>query len=66
MIKLESPVGGRVHDVIKSGVRIVACENTMKSQKLTKDDMLFSLLYVPAGVVELMVRQRQGYAYIRP
>ena len=66
MIKLESPVGHGVRDAIAAGVRIVACENTMTNQKLTKDDMLSSLLYVPAGVVELMVRQRQGYAYIRP
>jgi intracellular sulfur oxidation DsrE/DsrF family protein len=44
----------------------VACENTMKAQKLVYADMLPKIGYVPAGVVELMKKQREGYAYIRP
>lgn len=66
MIRLESPVGNRVTEAMAAGVRVVACENTMKNMKLTRNDMLPSLGYVPAGVVELMQRQREGYAYIRP
>lgn len=66
MIRLESPVGERVRESIASGVRIVACESTMTNLKLSREDMLPSLVYVHAGVVELMVRQQQGYAYIRP
>jgi hypothetical protein len=66
MIKLESPVGNRVREAMTSGVKVVACENTMTNMKLTKADMLPLLGYVPAGVVELMQRQREGYAYIRP
>ena len=38
----------------------------MKGQKLTRADMLSGISYVPAGVVELMSRQQQGWAYIRP
>jgi intracellular sulfur oxidation DsrE/DsrF family protein len=30
------------------------------------DDMLGKIGYVPAGVVEIMQRQQQGWAYIRP
>ena len=66
MIKMESPVGNRVREAMVSGVKVVACENTMKNMKLTRNDMLPSLGYVPAGVVELMQKQREGYAYIRP
>jgi len=66
MIRLESPVGNRVKEAMTAGVKVVACENTMTNMKLTKNDMLPSLGYVPAGVVELMQRQREGYAYIRP
>lgn len=66
MLKVDSPVGNRVADALKSGVVIVACENSMRGQKLTRDDMLNDIGYVKAGVVELMERQRQGYAYIRP
>ena len=66
MVKLESEVGPRVADAIDSGVKIVACENTMNHQKLTKADMLPNLGYVKSGVPELMKKQKAGYAYIRP
>ncbi len=66
MLKAESTAGNRVSEAVADGVRVVACEVTMKAQKLTKDDMLKSIGYVPGGVIELMKRQKQGYAYIRP
>ena len=66
MLKLDSEAGGRVAEAIDDGVRLVACENTMTSQKLTREDMLPRIGYVKAGVVELMQKQQQGYAYIRP
>ncbi len=66
MLKAESVVGNRVRDALAAGVKVVACENTMTNQKLTKDDMLAGIGYVPAGVTELMQRQQQGWAYIRP
>lgn len=66
MLKMDSPVGNRIDDAVKSGIRVVACENTMHGKKLTKGDMLPTIGYVRAGVVELMEKQREGYAYIRP
>lgn len=48
------------------GIKVVACENTLAAQKLAKADMLPDIGYVPAGVIELMNKQQQGYAYIRP
>lgn len=66
MLKIDSPVGGRVDEATAAGVKIVACEVTMKGQKLARADMLNGISYVPAGVVELMSRQQQGWAYIRP
>lgn len=66
MLKLESEVGGRVKGALGDGVKVVACENTMRKQKLTQEDMLPNLGYAKAGVVELMSKQAEGYAYIRP
>ncbi|MBI3523104.1 MAG: DsrE family protein [Betaproteobacteria bacterium] len=66
MLKMDSEVGNRVHDAVANGVTMMACENTMHGQKLTKKDMLDNIGYVPAGVVELMEKQQQGYSYIRP
>ena len=66
MLKLESPAGSRVADAMKAEVKVIACENTMRGQKLTRDDMLPALGYVPAGVTEIMTRQGEGWAYLRP
>ena len=66
MLKFDSAVANRIDEAVGDGVKIVACENTMTAQKLTKDDMLASAGYVRAGVIELMKKQKEGYAYIRP
>lgn len=66
MLKFDSAVANRIDEAVGDGVKVVACENTMKALKLTRDDMLASSGFVPAGVVELMKKQKEGYAYIRP
>jgi intracellular sulfur oxidation DsrE/DsrF family protein len=66
MLKAESVAAARIDEALKSGVKIVACDNTMHAQKLVKDDMLPGIGYVKAGVVEIMQRQQQGWAYLRP
>jgi intracellular sulfur oxidation DsrE/DsrF family protein len=66
MLKLDSPAAARIDEATKAGVKVIACENTMRGQKLTRADMLNGIGYVPAGVVEIMSRQQQGWAYIRP
>jgi len=66
MLKRDSAVASRIAEANDSGVKVVACENTMKGQKLTKSDMLAGIGYVGAGVVEIMQRQQEGWAYLRP
>ena len=66
MLKADSVVANRIGEALGAGVAVVACENTMRGQKLAKEDMLPKVGYVSAGVVELMQKQQQGWAYIRP
>jgi intracellular sulfur oxidation DsrE/DsrF family protein len=66
MLKLDSIVANRIDEAKHAGIAIVACQNTMKNMKLTESDMLPNTSYVPSGVVELIKKQREGYAYIRP
>lgn len=66
MLKGDSPVAKGVAEALNTGAKVVACENTMKGQKLGYTDMLPNIGYAPSGVVELMRKQQQGYAYIRP
>ncbi|MBN8763847.1 MAG: hypothetical protein BGP20_07470 [Thiobacillus sp. 63-78] len=66
MLKAESEVSNRIDEAVDSGVHVMACENTMHGQKLGKADMNARIGYVKSGVVEILQRQEQGYAYLRP
>lgn len=64
MLLAESEVEPRVTAALTNGVKIVACEQTMKGAKLTKNDMIPGIGYVPGGIVEVVDRQREGWAYV--
>ena len=66
MLKADSEVGNRLAEAVESGVKVMACQNTMRNQKLNKEDMHASVGYVPSGVVEILQKQQKGYAYLRP
>ncbi len=66
LLKMDSTQGPRVSDALKLGgsVQVNACEVTMRRQKLAKEDMLPGIGFVPAGLGEVIRRQREGWAYI--
>ena len=66
LLKLESVLEARISEAIAAGGSVQACENTMRNQKMVQGDMLPGIGYVPSGVVQLMKRQKEGWAYIRP
>jgi uncharacterized protein len=66
MLKLDSVVNSRIGEATKAGVKVLACENSMRNLKVSKDDIAPTVGYVPAGVVHIMRRQGEGWAYIRP
>ena len=65
MLKADSPVKERLAEALKSGVKINACQQTMRGMKFVPGDMVPDIGYVPSGVVEVMRKQQQGWAYIR-
>jgi hypothetical protein len=66
MLKAESTVANRVAKAVSSGIKAVACENTMRKAKLNPQDMHADIGYVPSGVVEIMAKQGDGWSYLRP
>ena len=66
MLKADSKVAARLAQALDQSVGLMACENTMRNTKTTKADMYSGISYVDAGVVHIMKRQREGWAYIRP
>ena len=66
MIKADALTANGVQDAMSTGVRFLACGNSMQSLHLTKDDLIDGVAQVRAGYVELMRLQKLGYAYLRP
>jgi uncharacterized protein len=64
MLKFDSPLATRVADATKRGAKLTACEVTMGRQKLTKQDMLPDIGYIPAGLGQIIKRQKEGWSYI--
>jgi len=50
----------------KLGVKFAACSNTMRQRGITKEELVELVQIVPSGVGELVKKQAQGWAYIRP
>lgn len=56
----------KLADLINLGTDIAICANAMRSHGVTADQLQERLRIVPAGVVELVERQHDGFAYINP
>jgi intracellular sulfur oxidation DsrE/DsrF family protein len=66
MLKGDSKVAPRLAEALDRSVGLLACENTMTNTKTSKADMYGGIGYVQAGVVHIMKRQDEGWAYVRP
>lgn len=66
MLKADAVTNARIGELVERGVAVRACENTMRNQKLQRADMHPGVGYVPAGVIEIVKRQQEGWAYLRP
>ena len=66
MLKADSKVADRLAGALDDNIGLIACENTMKNTKVTRDDMYQGISYVMAGVTHIMKRQQEGWSYIRP
>jgi len=66
MLKAESKVADRLAAALDTNVGLIACENTMTTTHVSRNDMYAGIAYVKAGVTHIMKRQQEGWAYIRP
>lgn len=66
MLKFDSEAAPRLKKASADGVALIACGTTMRKQKLTVKDLDEHIKVVPAGVIEIMNKQREGWAYIKP
>ena len=64
-LKKDGPDAGDIQKLESSRVRFVACGNAMRKQHLEAADLVPGSEVVPAGIVEVMRKQEQGWTYIK-
>lgn len=57
--------GEKIKELAGRGVDFVACENTMRERKIKREELVATCRTVPAGVVEVVLKQDKGWAYIK-
>ncbi|NBV10654.1 MAG: hypothetical protein EBS04_04220 [Chitinophagia bacterium] len=61
----KSHLVSEIEALTKLGVIFNACENTMNKYGIRKDMLIPSVGSVPSGVAELVVKQEEGWSYIK-
>jgi intracellular sulfur oxidation DsrE/DsrF family protein len=52
--------------LMQRGVTFVACRNTMKQKAIPPEALIPGVGVVPAGALEVIRKQQQGFAYFKP
>ena len=53
-------------DALKGrGVAFAVCENTLKQRKIDKSQILKSAIFVPVGLAEIVLKEEEGWSYIK-
>jgi len=55
-----------VGELIKQGVHVLACRNTLKRKQIPEERLLPAVEIVISGLGEIIRRQHDGWAYVRP
>ena len=55
----------RVEALMTYDIEFIACENSMRTLKINKKDLLEDIDFATAGIVEIIERKLQGFTYIK-
>lgn len=65
LLKSGSKVASHIAELTSQNVSFVACENTMARKKATAEDLVPEAETVPSGLVEIILKQEEGWSYIK-
>ncbi|RVU27022.1 hypothetical protein EOJ36_03225 [Sandaracinomonas limnophila] len=56
----------KIEELALSGVKFMACENTIRDRKIDRKTILPIANFVPSGVAEIVLKQEEGWSYLKP
>lgn len=64
--KKDGPYKETLEELLKMGVVLAQCENTVRERKIDKTDLFDFISYVPTGNGEIVLRHYEGWAIVHP
>lgn len=61
-----SPYEADLKKLVEQGVIVAQCENTLKERKIPRSELYDFIALVPTGNGELIIREAQGWAIVKP
>lgn len=58
-------VADKIKALKEKGVVFHACEFSIKERKIDRSKIIAEATYVPAGIIEIVSKQEQGWSYIK-
>lgn len=65
LVTSKSKASKAIADWSAQGVTFAACNNTMRRRNIKKEDLLPSVQIVPSAMIELVLKQEKGWAYVK-
>ena len=65
MMQEKSIVISKIKEFKDKGVVFNVCEFSLKERKVDKSKLIAQSTYVPAGIIEIVEKQEQGWSYIK-
>lgn len=65
LMKEKTTQADRINYFKSKGVTFMACENTLLERKIPKESIIPEAGFVKSAVVEIMLKQEQGWTYIK-
>ncbi|QYZ79002.1 hypothetical protein E2N92_05960 [Methanofollis formosanus] len=66
VLLITGPYGDEVRALAEAGVRFAVCAHSCRARGFTREDFPRVVTVVPSGVGEIVRREAEGFAYIRP
>jgi intracellular sulfur oxidation DsrE/DsrF family protein len=63
--KDKSVVFSGIKTAVDNGVKFQACEFSLKERNIEKSSIVSIAGYVPAGIIHIVTKQEEGWAYIK-
>ena len=65
LMKEKSIVKQKISEIAGKDVQFVACEFSLQERKVDKSELIPEAGTVPAGIIEIVSKQEQGWSYIK-